>query len=605
MFHNNHKKGGFIMSGLESTKKTQTGERKVNVASDRMIKGDMKTQSGIEVKEVYGPEDTKHLDFEKDIGQPGSFPYLRGSYKRMYRDRLWTSGNPILASSTPYMEEKGISGEEYIKDLMDTGIVCSAIRSGGDYHNLATVDPDHPLVKYDIGNCVGTFYAVWQMIHGRKKQYPLILEKSVKEGMVFEFGHQVGPADVCEYAMCLSMLEIMGLDPREFRGNMVNDPLTSHINKCMYYKQPLEVGFRVSMDGQEYAYNHTPKFRPSNGGCAYDLREAGIDTIQELGFRFGNFVEYSDELVRRGMSFENFGNRPAMAFSGEIDFFETVCKLRAARRMWARIARDRYGADTSMMKCPPCGTNCAGDSMTQRQPIFNVVRQTVEAMASFMGGVNGIEMKAYTEGVSPPTTEGLAVNRGIEKILAEEANIALVADPLGGSYYVEWLTDYIESKAMELLQKILDMGGMIACIKDGWIQKETERAAQERARELEEGRKIRVGENAYQELNDYHIPLPMFDFERGKPGKGYTKKQERDWEEWHTFQKSRDLKEVAPLLKKLHQLAKSEENLIAGMIDAFKGNATIGEVMGVIREGMGFPYDQFEMVSRPEWLTYD
>jgi methylmalonyl-CoA mutase N-terminal domain/subunit len=243
--------------------------------------------------------------------------------------------------------------------------------------------------------------------------------------------------------------------------------------------------------------------------------------------------------------------------------------------------------------------------MTQRQPIFNVIRQTVEAMASFLGGVNGIEMKAYTEGVSPPTTEGLAVNRGIEKILAEEANIALVADPLGGSYYVEWLTDHIETNAMELLQKILDMGGMIACIKDGWIQKEVERAAQERSRELEESRKIRVGENAYQELNDYHIPLPGFDFERGEPGKGYTKKQERDWEEWHTFQKSRDVKAVAPFLKKLHQMAKSEQNLIGGMIEAFKGNATIGEVMGVIREGMGFPYDQFEMVSKPEWLTYD
>ena len=273
--------------------------------------------------------------------------------------------------------------------------------------------------------------------------------------------------------------------------------------------------------------------------------------------------------------------------------------------MWARIGRDRYGADTSKMKCPPVGTNCAGDSMTQRQPILNVARQTIEAMASFLGGVNGIEMKAYTEAVSPPTTEGWIVNRGIDKILAEEANIPLVADPLGGSYYVEWLTDHIEKKSMELLDKILDMGGVIACVKDGWIQKEMEKAAQERARELEEGRKIRVAENAYEELNAYPIPLPGFDFERGEPGKSYTKKQEKDWAEWYDFLKSRDIEETAPFLRELHQVTKSGENIVPSMIKAFKGNATIGEVMGVIREGMGFPYDQFEMVSRPDWIHYD
>lgn len=580
-------------------------EKEREIMSDRVLKGDGKTQSGIEVKEIYGPEDIAHLDYHKDIGDPGNYPFLRGAYRRMYRDRLWTSGNPLMASATPYQEEKGSTSEAYMKELLRLGIVRSSVRTGGDYHNLATVDPDHPLVKYDIGNCVGTFFAVWQMIHGRKKHYQIILENSCKEGMVIEYGHQVGPADVCEHAMFIAMLQMMGLDPKDLRGNMVNDPLTSQINQCMYYKQPLDVGFRVSVDGQEYCYRYMPKFRPTNGGCAYDLREAGIDTFQELAFRFGNYIAYTDELVHRGLRFEDFGNRPAMALSGEIDFFETICKLRAARRMWARIGHDRYGADTSRMKCPPVSTNCAGDSMTQKQPIFNVIRQTIEGMASVLGGVNGIEMKAYTEALSPPTTEGWVVNRAIDKIIAEEANLPLVADPLGGSYYVEWLTDQIENRSMGLLEKILDKGGMVACIKGGWIQKEVERAAQERARELEEHRKIRVGENAYEELNDYPIPLPTFDYERGQPGKGYTQKQERDWEEWYAFLKSRDVEEVAPPLKKLYHMTKAGENVVPGMVEAFRDNATIGEVMGVVREGMGYPYDQFEMVSRPEWLKFD
>jgi len=579
-------------------------ENQRGVLSDRLLKGDLKTQSGIEVKEVYGPEDISHLDYQKDIRDPGTFPFLRGAYPRMYRQKLWTSGNPLMASSTPYQEEKGSTSEAYMRELLRLGIVRSSVRTGGDYHNLATVDPDHPLVKYDIGNCVGAFFAVWQMIHGSKKHYQLILEKSCKEGMVIEYGHQVGPADVCEHAMFIAMLEFMGLDPKNLRGNMVNDPLTSQINQCMYYKQPLDVGFRVSVDGQEYCYRYMPQFRPTNGGCAYDLREGGIDTFQELAFRFGNFIAYSDELVRRGLRFEDFGNRPAMAMSGEIDFFETICKLRASRRIWAKIGRDRYGADTSKMKCPPVSTNCAGDSMTQRQPIFNVVRQTIESMARVLGGVNGIEMKAYSEGVSPPTTEGWIVNRAIDKIVAEESNIPLVADPLGGSYYVEWLTDQIEKRSMELLQKILDKGGMVACIRSGWVQKEAERAAQERARELEEGRKIRVGENAYEELNEYPIPLPTFDFERGAPGKRYTEKQKKDWEEWQTFLDSRDVKKVAPTLNKLYHITRRGENVVPGMIEAWKTMASIGEVMGVVREGMGFPYDQFEMVSRPEWLQY-
>lgn len=571
---------------------------------DRLLRGDKKTQSGIDVKEVYTPEDIAHLNYEEDIGLPGKYPFTRGSYPRMYRERLWVSGNPFFGGSTPYVEELGIDPGEYLENLMKEGVLTSGIRTGGDYHNLATVDPDHPLVKYDLGNCAGPVYSTWQFLYGRKKYYKTIIEKSINEGMVMELGHQVGPADVCEYAMYLALIELLGWDAKKLRGNMVNDPLTSHVTQCMNYKQPLEVSFRVSCDGQEYAYRNNPFWRPTNGGCAYDLREAGINTFQELAFRFGNFIEYADEMVRRGLCFEEFGNRPAMAFSGEIDFFETICKLRAARRIWARIGRERYGADTSKMKCPPVNTNCAGDSMTQRQQIFNVIRQTIEAMASVLGGVSGMEMKGYTEAVSPPPTEAWIVNKAIEKIVAEEANLPLTADPLGGSYYVEWLTDQIEKKSMELLQKILDQGGMIACIKNGWVQREVEQAAQERARELEEGRKIRVGDNAYLELNDYPIPLPQFKFSRGKPGSPYTEKQKKDFEEWNTFKESRDLIKTKEALKKLYHLTRRGENVVPGMIEAFKSFASIGEVMGVIREGMGFPYDQFEMISRPEWIEY-
>ncbi len=572
------------------------------VGDHRHLQGDQKTQSGIDVKEIYTPSDIAHLTYDQDINLAGSYPYTRGSYPKMYREKLWVTGNPFFAGQTPYVTEQDIDPGEYLETLMTGAVPTSGIRTSGDYFNLATIDPDHPLVKYDLGNCTGPLFSIWQLLHGDRRWHTDILLKSLDEGLVIELGHQAGPPDVCEYSMYLAVLEVLGRDPAKLRGNMVNDPLTSQITRCMNYKQPLEVGYRVSCDGQEYAYRNTPSFRPTNGGCAYDLREAGINTFQELAFRFAIFIEYADEMIRRGLRFEEFGNRPAMAFSGEIDFFETICKLRAARRMWARLGQQRYGADTTMMRCPPVSTNCAGNSMTQRQPVFNVIRQTIEAMASVLGGVNGMEMKGYTEAVSPPTTEAWVVNRAIERIVAEEANLCLTADPLGGSYYVEWLTDRIESEAMELLQRLLDQGGVIAAVRSGWIQREVERGAQERARELEEGRKIRVGENAYQELNDYPIPFPQFQFTRGKPGAPYTKTQKKHHAVWQEFLASRDLARVKPALDKLRCMTTDGANVVPGMIDAWKAFATIGEVMGVVREGLGFPYDPFEMVPRPAWL---
>jgi len=254
------------------------------------------------------------------------------------------------------------------------------------------------------------------------------------------------------------------------------------------------------------------------------------------------------------------------------------------------------------LKCPPCNTNLAGDSMTAQQPIFNVIRNTIEAMASVLGGINGMELKGYSEALTTPPIEAWVVNKGIETIIAEEANIPLTADPLAGSYYVEWLTNKIEQDAFAYLQKILDMGGMRAAIKSGWIYAEAEKAARERQRELEEGRKIKVCVNAYKELNDYSIPLPMLKYDRTGPFNPYSERQKRVLAEFNEFKKTRDISKVKPALEKLYQLAKGDTNIFSAVIDAFRNDATIGEVMGVIRKAMGFPYDQFEMVSPPDFL---
>ena len=240
--------------------------------------------------------------------------------------------------------------------------------------------------------------------------------------------------------------------------------------------------------------------------------------------------------------------------------------------------------------------------MTAQQPIFNVIRNTIEAMASVLGGINGMELKGYSEALTTPPIEAWVVNKGIETIIAEEANIPLTADPLAGSYYVEWLTNKIEQDAFAYLQKILDMGGMRAAIKSGWIQAEVEKAAQERQMELEEGKKIKVCVNAYQSLNDYDIPLPELEYHRADPFEPYSERQNETMAEFKEFKETRDISKVKPALEKLYQLAKGDTNVFPAVIDAFRNDASIGEVMGVIRKAMGFPYDQFEMVSPPDFL---
>ena len=576
-------------------------ERKMGIS--RKLMGEEKTQSGFEVKECYGPQDIQGLDFDKEIGWPGRDPYTRGSYPRMYREKLWVRG--AIPGGILYAEDRGSTMVEDVKKLEELGVIEGAMRTSGDFHNLATVDPDHPLVKYDIGNCGGCRFALWQFFHSYNAELLQYHMARGTEGFILEMGHAVGAADSVEWALILAYLETVGRDISQMRGNMVNDPLHVQINNCMRYKQPLEVGWRISTDAMEFATRYVPHFRPTNGGCAYDMRESGIDTIQELAFRFGNYVEYCDEMVRRGVKFEDFGPKPAIALSGEIDFFETVCKLRAARRIWAKLAKNRYGVDPNTVKCPPCNTNLAGNSMTATQPIFNVVRNTIEALASVLGGVNGMELKAYTEAISPPPNEAVVVNKGIESIIAEETGVALVADPLGGSYYVEWLTKKIEDDVTALLQKILHMGGMREAIKSGWIQEEVRKAALERQRELDERRRIKVGENAYQQLNQMPIELPTLSYGRPTVAEPFSRHQRVEMEDWHRFLRERDVSKVTPALKSLYHAAQNGENIIRPVIEAWKGDASIGEIMGVVREALGFPYDQFEMVRRPDHIRYD
>lgn len=559
------------------------------------------TQSGIPVKVVYGPEDVPALDYGRDLGDPGQFPFTRGTYPEQYRQRLWVSG--VLGEGALY------GGQKPIKQLIEEGLLDSGIRKGADYHVLACVDPDHPLVKYDLARGCPPLFALWNFgdsarrPNGRRalSQTADGYAEAVRRGLVLEFGHANG-SDIFHTTLFCALCEEMGVPLAEFRGNSVNDPLAHYIIRCMVY-QPLPMMWKLAIDWMEWAFTHLPRFRPTNGGCAYDMRESGIDSFQELAFRFANYVEYMDELCRRGLRFEEVGHRPAIALCGEMDFFETIAKLRAARRLHARIAVDRYRMDPRAVKCPPVNTNLAGSAMTRQQPVFNVIRSTVQALASLLGGVNGMEIKAYTEVMSSSTTAALVINRGIEAILAEETGACQTVDPLAGSYYVEWLTNQVEAGARGLLDEILGRGGMRACIESGWVQALVEEGARQRQRELEERRRIQVGVNAYQALVEPEISLPMLDaLDRGTPTRPYSDLQRAILEELRELRTWRDTGPLARALRDLFVVTREGRNVVRTMIDAWKADATLGEIAGTIRLGLGLAWDEWGLVTKPEWL---
>jgi methylmalonyl-CoA mutase N-terminal domain/subunit len=322
-----------------------------------------------------------------------------------------------------------------------------------------------------------------------------------------------------------------------------------------------------------------------------------------VAFALANRIAYIDATLERGLKFEEFAYRMPLAFAAEMDFFENVCKMRAIRKMFAKLAVNRYGQDPKTVKCPPCNYNFAGSPMTKEQPILNVIRNTGMAISAALAGVNGMEVTTYGEVEGIPPFEGWVVNRGIENVVAQETGVTFVADPLAGSYYVEWLTDQIETEATKMLDTILELGGSVEAIKKGWFKNEVEEAAHRRQKEIEERTRIKVGVNAFQEMNEPEIELPKLKQPSINKKTFYLETQEKTLTEIEEYKKKRDFDLLNRKLQDLFGKVRAEGNVIREMIEAYRAKATIGETMGTIREAMGYSYDVFDSVQRPSYLS--
>ncbi len=538
------------------------------------------TQCHIELKHAYGPGDIRHLSYDKDIGDPGEYPFTRGLYPEMYRNRLWLKSF-IVSYSTPEDTNRAI--KEYIANGM------TDIRMNSDLPTQCGIDPDHP-AAWNSMMCGGVAsYALYT--------YERMLEGLPLEDVVYELAHMGISNFIYIYSLFVAMMEKKGLNPNNLHGNGINDPIRAKlVYECP--DLPTNIARRVWLDHIEYAVRHTPRWKACvpNG---VDPQQRGMDVPRELGGCIAVAIAMIEDLKKRGITIDDFG---PMVFSldAESDFFETICKFRAARKLWARIAKERLGARTKRAMQLKIGIRTSGLSLTWQKPLNNAARVALQILSCVLGGVNSLDASSIDEAFGLPSLDARVFNLDTQHIVTHEANVPLVADPLGGSYYVEWLTSKIEQETEKYLEEVQARGGIFACLESGWLHGLMEANRLRIQKEKEEGKRLIVGVNAFkcqgqegpvnQAIQNCFYKVPT------------VRQREELVAEVKRFKAGRDRRAVMGAVRRIYQATRSGENINRPIIDAVKVGVTIGETVGTIRSAYGVPYDPFGQVEAPEFF---
>jgi methylmalonyl-CoA mutase N-terminal domain/subunit len=553
-------------------------ETKIERKAGHMVR--TATQSGIELKSVYRPEDTKDLLYEKDLGDPGEYPFTRGLYPEMYRDRLWLKSF-IVSYATA--EETNKAFRQYIANGMtDLRLLCDLPTQSG-------IDPDHP--------------SAWNsMMCGGVATYALNVYEEMLEGLplgdaVFELAHAGMSSFLYFYGLLVAIMKNKGIDIKRLRGNSINDPIrTKLVYGCPDF--PTKIDRRICLDHIEYSVHNTPSWRPiaPNG---VDPCQGGMDAIKELGGALAVAAQIIQDLSKRGITIDEYG---PMVFSldAESDFSETICKFRLARKMWAKIAKEKLGAKTKRGMQLKIGIRTSGLSLTHQKPLNNAARITLQILSCVLGGVNSLDASSMDEAIGLPSLEARIFNLDTQHIITHEANVPLVADPLGGSYYVECLTGHMEKEVNKYLEEIESRGGVFACLESGWLNEIMESARLKVQRERGEGKRLIVGVNAFREEGEEGpINAAIRDVAYKAPT---VAMREEKVAEVKKFKAGRNLPRLKPLIKELYAATKEGRNVQGAVIEAAREGLTLGETVGVIRVGYGIPYDPFAEIEMPDFI---
>jgi len=524
-----------------------------------------RTQSGLETQPTYSPSDLEGFDYGNDLGDPGQYPFTRGSFPMMYRSRMWTLRN-IVGYGAPSDTRAGLK-RAFESGSAGIDIVWDSPSQGG-------IDPDHPMAVPDVGTdgcsvaCVDHLADLLQDIDVTRTDIAWHVTATI-------------------YPMLGALLRRQGKSLADMQGSHMPDYLITNPKGFGERLMPARLAHRMAVDTLEHVAKHTRKW-----ACGfpqtYTARQRGVIAGGELAVGFAIVRKTLDDLVARGVDIDSVAPRLAWVCPADIDLFEDVAKYRALRRMWAKMMVERYGCTDVRSQRLRVACHTDGRALTYQRPLNNLMRATVQSLAAILGGVQSLETCTYDEAISIPTPEARHLAIATQQILIHETGVARVADPLGGSYYVESLTNSVEAKALELLEEI-ESRGIIEAIQSGWLEEMCDDINDRVDEEMAAGERIMVGVNAFQDT-DEDVPA-RFDFDRTSMTQHLA-----DFADWR---EKRDIPRLRAALAALKTAAASDVNIIPAMIDAFDADGTVGEVWGTFREGSGYTYDPFGVATSP------
>jgi methylmalonyl-CoA mutase, N-terminal domain len=512
------------------------------------------TLSGERVEPLYGPDDVG--PFDERIGFPGEFPFTRGVYPSMYRGRLWTMRQFAGFGTAEETNERF----RYLLDHGQTGLSTAF-----DMPSLMGHDSDHPRSVGEVGRegvAVDSLEDMETLFRG----IPL---GEVSVSMTIN-----APAAVM-LAFYVVAAERQGVGPERLAGTIQTDILKEYIAQKEWCF-PVDPALRLVTDMVEFCARRMPRWHPISIS-GYHIREAGSTAQQELAFTLKDGLTYVEHALERGLDVDEFAPRLSFFFNAHIDFFEEIAKYRAARRIWARELRDTYGARDERSLLMRFHTQTAGVSLTAQQPLNNVVRTATEALSAVLGGTQSLHTNSFDEALALPTEEAVRVALRTQQILAHETGVANTIDPLGGSYFVEALTDSMERAAYEYFERIDQLGGMVEAIKQNYPQREIAEASFRLQEEIERGERIVVGVNRYQQAEEPPLSLLRI------PAELERKQIDRVL----AIRAGRDAAEAERALSQLREAAASERNLMEPLLDAARAHCTEGEIVGSLQRVFG------------------
>lgn len=518
---------------------------------------DVTTDSGIPLKVVYSADDVSP-DVERNIGQPGEPPFVRGIYPNMYRGRLWTM-RLYSGWGTP---EDTNERFRYLLDHGQTGLSVAL-----DLPTQMGYDSDHELARSEIGKVGVSIDSLADM-------------ERIFDGIPLDkisTSFTINATAPILLAMYQVVGERQGVDPKELRGTIQNDILKEYLARKTYIYPP-EPSMRLVADTIEYAAGVLPKFNPISV-CGYHMRQAGCDAVQEIAISLSNAAAYVQILVDRGMDVDSFAPQFSFNLSTMRDFFEEIAKHRAARRIWSRIMLERFGAKNPKSGMLRLFSGGDGTSLTAAEPHNNIMRITMQALAIVLSGAQAVHTISWDEAIGIPTEASSLLALRTQQILAYETGVAKTVDPLGGSYLVESLTDELETRIVKLMEEIEERGGVVAGIEDGSLEQAIADSAYQQQLRIESGEETIVGVNRFVEEGEDEADIETF-----VVGPDVIERQLGRLEQ---VRATRDSEEVESALRRLEQVVASDENAMPAIVEAVKAYATVGEISTTMAQVFG------------------